>query len=111
MIIFFKERTTDRGHILENVVYLELLRRGKKIWTGTTRNTEVDFVCKSPIGDIEYYQVAWQMTNESTVEREFGALEKINDNYPKYLLTTDSFTQNKSGVKHLNVFNWLLETN
>ena len=105
-----KERTTDRGHLLENVVYLELLRRGNKIWTGTTRNTEVDFVCKSPKGDIEYYQVAWQMTNESTVEREFGALEKINDNYPKYLLTTDSFTQNRSGVKHLNVFNWLIET-
>lgn len=110
-ILAGKERTTDRGHILENVVYLELLRRGNKIWTGTTRNTEVDFVCKSPIGDIEYYQVAWQMTNESTVEREFGALEKINDNYPKYLLTTDSFTQNRSGVKHLNVFSWLLETN
>lgn len=110
-ILAGKERTTDRGHILENVVYLELLRRGSKIWTGTTRNTEVDFVCKSPTGDIEYYQVAWQMTNESTVEREFGALEKINDNYPKYLLTTDSFTQNRSGVKHLNVFNWLLETN
>lgn len=110
-ILAGKERTTDRGHILENVVYLELLRRGNKIWTGTTRNTEVDFVCKSPTGDIEYYQVAWQMTNESTVEREFGALEKINDNYPKYLLTTDSFTQNRSGVKHLNVFSWLLETN
>jgi predicted AAA+ superfamily ATPase len=110
-ILAGKERTTDRGHLLENVVYLELLRRGNKIWTGTTRNTEVDFVCKSPTGDIEYYQVAWQMTNESTVEREFGALEKIKDNYPKYLLTTDSFTQNRSGVKHLNVFNWLLETN
>ena len=110
-ILAGKERTTDRGHILENVVFLELLRRGNKIWTGTTRNTEVDFVCKSPTGDIEYYQVAWQITNESTVEREFGALEKINDNYPKYLLTTDSFTQNRSGVKHLNVFNWLLETN
>jgi uncharacterized protein len=106
-----KERTTDRGHILENVVYLELLRRGNKIWTGTSRNSEVDFVCKTKTGDIEYYQVAWQMTNEKTVEREFGALEKINDNYPKFLLTADGFTQNRSGVKHLNVFNWLLETN
>ena len=109
-ILAGKERTTDRGHILENVVYLELLRRGNKIWTGTTRNTEVDFVCKTPKGDIEYYQVAWQMSNENTAEREFGALEKINDNYPKYLLTTDSFTQNRSGVKHLNVFHWLLKT-
>lgn len=50
------------------------------------------------------------MTTESTVEREFGALEKIKDNYPKYLLTTDSFTQNRNGGRHLNVFNWLLKT-
>jgi predicted AAA+ superfamily ATPase len=106
-----KERTTDRGHKLENVVYLELLRRGNKIWTGTSRNSEVDFVCKTPIGDIEYYQVAWQMTSETTLEREFGSLEKINDSYPKFLLTTDSFTQNRNGIKHLNVFNWLLDTN
>lgn len=107
-ILVGKDRTTDRGHILENVVYLELLRRGNKIWTGTTRNNEVDFVCKNSIGDIEYYQVAWQMSSERTIEREFGSLEKINDNYPKYLLTTDSFTQDRSGIKHLNVFNWLL---
>lgn len=109
-ILVGKDRTTDRGHILENVVYLELLRRGNKIWTGTSRNSEVDFVCKTPSGDMEYYQVAWQMTDEKTEEREFGALEKIKDNYNKFLLTTDSFTQNRSGIKHLNVFNWLLET-
>ena len=109
-VLVGKDRITERGHILENTVYLELIRRGNKVWTGTARNTEVDFVCKNPTGDIEYYQVAWHMTNESTVEREFGALEKINDNYPKYLLTTDSFTQNRSGIRHLNVFNWLLNT-
>ena len=107
-ILVGKERVTDRGHILENVVFLELLRRGYKIWTGTSRNSEVDFVCKTPTGDIEYYQVAWQMSDEKTLDREFGSLEKINDNYPKYILTTDSFTINRSGVKHLNVFNWLL---
>ena len=107
-ILVGKERVTDRGHILENVVFLELLRRGYKIWTGTSRNSEVDFVCKTPSGDIEYYQVAWQMSDEKTLDREFGSLEKINDNYPKYVLTTDSFTINRSGVKHLNVFNWLL---
>ena len=104
-----KERITERGHILENIVYLELIRRGYKVWTGTARNTEVDFVCKTPTGEVEYYQVAWQLSNERTIEREFGALEKINDNYPKYLLTTDSFTQNLSGIRHLNVFNWLLD--
>lgn len=107
-ILFGKERTTDRGHILENVVFLELLRRGNRIWTGTTRNNEVDFVCRTKKGDIEYYQVAWQLASESTMEREFGSLEKINDNYPKFLLTTDSFTQSRSGIKHMNVFSWLL---
>jgi hypothetical protein len=106
-----KERKTDRGHILENVVYLELLRRGKKIWTGTTRNSEVDFVCKTKTGDLEYYQVSWLLSTEDTIEREFGALEKIKDNYPKFLLTTDSFFQNRGGIKHLNIFNWLLEKN
>lgn len=108
-ILVGKDRTTDRGHILENVVYLELLRRGYKIWTGTSRNSEVDFVCKTPKGDIEYYQIAWQMTNENTIDREFKALEKISDNYPKFLLTADSFTQSRNGVKHLNVFGWLLD--
>jgi uncharacterized protein len=106
-----KERTSNRGHILENVVYLELLRRGNKIWTGTSRNSEVDFVCKSKTGAIEYYQVAWQTTEEKTLNREYDALEKINDNYPKFLLTTDGFTQDRKGVMHLNVFNWLLEKN
>jgi predicted AAA+ superfamily ATPase len=109
-VLVGKERGTDRGHILENTVYLELIRRGYKVWTGTTRANEVDFVCKNPEGEIEYYQVAWQLTNESTVEREFTALEKINDNYPKYLLTTDSFTHNRNGIRHINVFNWLLTT-
>lgn len=105
-----KERMTDRGHILENIVYLELLRRGNKVWTGTTRNSEIDFVCKTKTGDIEYYQVAWQMDSEKTLEREFGALEKIKDNYLKFILTTDGFTQNRNGIRHLNVFNWLLDS-
>jgi len=107
-ILIGRDRNTDRGHILENIVYLELQRRGYKIWTGTSRNAEIDFVCKNPVGDIEYYQVAWQISSDNTQEREFGALEKIDDNYPKFLLTTDSFTQNRSGIKHVNVFNWLL---
>ena len=107
-ILVGKERMTDRGHILENVVYLELIRRGNKVWTGTARDTEIDFVCKTPTGEIEYFQIAWQLASESTIEREFSALEKIKDNYPKYLLSTDSFTQNRSGIKHINVFEWLL---
>lgn len=103
-----RERTSDRGHILENVVYLELLRRGYKVWVGANRNSEVDFVCKSNTGNIEYYQVAWELGAPETIEREFGALEKVNDNYPKFILTSDSFTLSRNGIIHLNVFNWLL---
>ena len=103
-----RERTTDKGHILENVVYLELLRRGNKVWTGSLRNGEIDFVVKTKTGGIEYYQVAWNADSEETREREFGRLENIKDNYPKYLLTTESFPQGRNGIEHKNVFEWLL---
>ncbi|GAB6013503.1 ATP-binding protein [Viscerimonas tarda] len=107
-VLIGREKTTDRGHILENIVYLELLRRGYKVWTGSLRNAEVDFVVKNKFGDIEYYQVSWNIDNEKTLEREFSPLETIKDNYPKFLLTTDSFPQNRNGITHLNVFEWLL---
>jgi predicted AAA+ superfamily ATPase len=103
-----RERTTDKGHILENVVYLELLRRGNKVWTGSLRNGEIDFVVKTKTGGIEYYQVAWNADSEETREREFGRLENIKDNYPKYLLTTESFPQGRNGIEHKNVFKWLM---
>ncbi len=104
-----RERTSNRGHILENVVYLELLRRGYKIWTGTLRDAEIDFIVKNRNGEIEYYQVSWEISNQETEKREFEPLEKVKDNYPKYLLTTESFTQNRAGIIHKNVFEWLLE--
>jgi hypothetical protein len=107
-VLVGKERMADRGHILENIVFLELRRRGFKIWTGTHRDSEVDFVCKTPTGDMEYYQVAWLLTDEKTQEREFGALDKIKDHYPKYLLSTESYPQSKNGIVHENVFQWLL---
>ncbi len=108
-VLVGRERTSNRGHILENVVYLELLRRGYKIWTGTLRDAEIDFTVKSRNGNIEYYQVAWKISNTETEKREFAPLEKIKDNYPKYLLSTESFTQNRNGIIHKNVFDWLLE--
>jgi predicted AAA+ superfamily ATPase len=107
-VLIGREKTTNRGHILENVVYLELLRRGYKVWTGALRNAEVDFVVKNNFGDIEYYQVSWNIDNEKTAKREFNPLETIKDNYPKFLLTTESFPQNQNGITHLNIFEWLL---
>ena len=108
-VLVGRERKANRGHILENVVYLELLRRGYKIWTGVYRDTEVDFVVKNRSGEIEYYQISWEISLPETANREFEPLEKINDNYPKYLLSTESFTQNRSGIIHKNVFQWLLD--
>ena len=108
-VLVGRERTSNRGHILENVVYLELLRRGYKIWTGTLRDVEIDFTVKNRNGDIEYYQVSWEISNIDTENREFAPLEKVKDNYPKYLLSTESFTQNREGIIHRNVFDWLLE--
>jgi len=108
-VLVGRDRKADRGHILENVVYLELLRRGYKIWTGTLRDGEIDFTVKKRNGEIEYYQVSWEISNAETEEREFKPLEIVKDNYPKFLLTTESFPQSRDGIIHKNVFEWLLE--
>ena len=108
-VLVGRDRTADRGHILENVVYLELLRRGYKIWTGTLRDGEIDFTVKNRNGEVEYYQVSWEISNPETEEREFTPLETVKDNYPKFLLSTESFPQSKAGIIHKNVFEWLLE--
>ena len=108
-VLVGRDRTADRGHILENVVYLELLRRGYKIWTGTLRNGEIDFTVKNRNGEVEYYQVAWEISSPETEKREFASLEAVKDNYPKYLLSTESFPQSRAGIIHKNVFEWLLE--
>jgi predicted AAA+ superfamily ATPase len=110
-ILAGREKTADRGHILENVVYLELLRRAYKVWSGALKYGEVDFTAKNKNGEIEYYQVAWKVSGKDTEEREYASLEAIRDNYPKYLLTSESFTQSRNGIIHLNVFEWLLNKN
>ena len=108
-VLLGRERAANRGHILENIVYLELLRRGYKIWTGALRNGEIDFIVKNRDGEIEYYQVSWEISNTETANREFAPLESVKDNYAKYLLTTESFPQNRAGIIHKNVFDWLLK--
>lgn len=108
-VLLGRERDANRGHILENVVYLELLRRGYKIWTGALRNGEIDFTVKNRDGEIEYYQVSWEISTTETANREFAPLESVKDNYAKYLLTTESFPQNRAGIIHKNVFEWLLK--
>ncbi len=102
-------KQADDGHILENVVYLELLRRGYEVYIGKNEDSEVDFVAVSERG-VEYYQVSYTVKEQKTLERELKPLNTISDHNPKFLLTTD-FTPYTShnGIKQINVFNWLLE--
>ena len=102
---------TDAGHLLENVVYIELLRRGYKVIVGKIGDKEIDFVAQKPGGQTEYYQVAQSVTNESTLVRELSPLQIINDNYPKFLLTRDYNNNNYKGILHKNVLEWLMGKN
>ncbi|MDR1902609.1 MAG: ATP-binding protein [Treponema sp.] len=98
----------DAGHILENVVYLELLRRGYKVFIGKVETREVDFVVQNTGGETEYYQVALTVLEAKTLNHELEPLRKIKDNYPKYLLTRDWETGSRDGIRQLNVLDWLL---
>jgi len=97
----------DIGHQIENIVYLELLRRGYTINIGKTgRGTEVDFVVIRN-NQIEYYQVSASVLNQETLDRELAPFYQIKDNYPKYLLTLDDFSGNHNGIRQLNLIDWL----
>lgn len=99
----------DVGHILENIVYLELNRRGYQIWIGKIGEYEVDFIVKNALNKFEYYQVAWSITDPKTAEREIRPLKSISDNYPKYILSTDIITAEIEGIEHINIVDWLLK--
>lgn len=102
-------RSQDVGHVLENVVFLELLRRGCKVHIGKVGSMEVDFVAETSNG-MEYYQVAATVRDTSTLERELAPLRKIRDHYPKVLLTLDEDpSDNIDGIRKLNVLDWLLQ--
>ena len=103
-----KEDNVDVGHLLENLVYLELRRRGYQIWVGQTKNgREVDFVARNRQGNLEYYQVAETMRDEQTRERELSALNSIDDNNPKIVITMDIGENNYAGIIQINVVDWL----
>ena len=102
-------RNTDYGHVLENIVYLELLRRGYEVSIGKIGSLEVDFVASKPNEKI-YYQVSATIMDEKTRERELRPLESISDNYPKYILTMDQTVFNDySGIRVKNIIDFLLE--
>lgn len=99
---------TDVGHILENVVYLELIRRGYDVYVGQIGDLEVDFVAMNADGKT-YFQVAASVRDEKTLDCELSSLKKINDNYPKYILTLDDDPDaDYEGIRRINALNWLL---
>ncbi len=103
-------RNIYEGHLLENIVYLELLRRGYKVNIGKTGDYEVDFVAENP-NQIVYYQVTKSLDNEDVKFRELRSLESIPDNYEKIILTMDkTINKDYNGIKIINLLDWLLET-
>ena len=98
----------DTGHILENVVYLELLRRGYDVYVGKIDNYEVNFVAQNHKGTI-YYQVALIVRDEKTLQRELRPLQAIRDHYPKVILTMDEDPEIQyDGIRRINARDWLL---
>lgn len=98
----------DRGHILENIIYLELLRRGNQVYIGKVDKQEVDFIAVNDEGT-SYYQVAMTVRDETTLKRELSSLDKIADHNPKYLLTLDDDPEvSYNGIKQINAIDWLL---
>lgn len=99
----------DLGHIIENIVYLELLRMNYKVYIGKYDNYEIDFVAKTN-ETTKYYQVSLSLRDEKTLERELRPLEKIKDNYQKYLITMDDDPPaSYNGIKKINLLDWLID--
>ncbi len=108
--ILVRSSESDIGHILENIVYLELIRRGYEVYVGQLdENAEIDFVTIDG-ENVAYYQVSASTLDEKTLERELAPYKKVRDNYPKYLLTLDEVFReaNYEGIQKLNVIDWLL---
>ena len=103
----FGGNTKDINLILENIVYLELLRRGYKVTVGRTGNKEIDFVCDKR-GEKLYVQVTYLLAADETIAREFGVYDSIRDNFPKYVLSLDEFDMSRNGIKHRNIRDFLL---
>ena len=103
----FGGNTRDINLVLENIVYMELLRRGYTVTVGRVGEREVDFVCDKRNEKL-YVQVAYLLASEDTIDREFGAYHSIKDNFPKYVVTMDELDMSRDGIKHRNIRDFLL---
>ncbi|MGI6594442.1 MAG: ATP-binding protein [Christensenellales bacterium] len=101
-------KPTNLGHIIENIVYLQLIREGNTVYIGKNMTTEVDFMAVKS-SQIKYIQVALTALEEKTLDREMRALNSIADQYPKYLITMDKIDLSQNGIIHINLLDFLLE--
>lgn len=108
--IFNGSTQRNWGQLLENIVFLELIRQGYSITIGKIQDLEVDFVCRKA-NQIKYIQVSQSILDENTRKREFKSLEKISDSYPKYVISMDSFDFSANGIIHLNIIDFLKSEN
>lgn len=102
------DKNTDIGHILENIVYLELIRRGCIVSIGKVGDLEIDFIAESG-GDRIYYQVCASALDPNTFTREITPLKKISDHYPKFIISMDEISMNDDGIKQINIIDFLLQ--
>ena len=109
LAILGRNAQINRGHLLENLVFIELKRRYKEIYIGKVLQTECDFICKDDKGLIAYYQVSLTVREQKTLARELAPFSKINNHFPKYLLTLDPEEPTYDGAQQINVINWLSE--
>ena len=98
----------DLGHIFENIIFLELKRRGYKIYIGKDNDNEIDFVCETD-EELIYIQVALTVREEDTLKRELKPLESLKDHYKKYIITLDYDTNNYNGIKQISAMDFLLD--
>jgi predicted AAA+ superfamily ATPase len=103
-----KELLSDAGHLLENVIYLELKRRNHQIWIGKTNNLEVDFVVRNNEGFTQYIQVSQTVQNPDTLARELAPFNSISDHHEKLLITMDFDTGTYNGIRKINAIDWLI---
>ena len=98
----------NKSFALENVVYNELITRGYEVYIGKTKKGEVDFIATKTKKKL-YFQVAYYLSDEKVIEREFGAFKDIDDNYPKYVISMDKCDFSQNGIIHKNIIDWLIE--
>lgn len=108
--IKINKKLVNYSQCFENIIYNELVNKGYDVYIGKTNKGEIDFIA-SKSQNVKYIQVCYELSSDETIEREFGAFKDIEDNYPKYVISKDKEDYSRDGIKHLNIFDFLMDDN